>query len=264
MKLSQLFAIPKVSRRTWEVWRRNRDVFLKTIKVNFIPPIIEPLLYLAAIGFGLGTLISQDIDGHPYVEFIATALMAITIMNSSFFECTYASFVRMYYQKTFDAIVATPLNVDEVITGELLWGATRSTISATIVLGVVTAFGLVHSILALLVIPFSFLGGLMFAAIGMCFTAVTPKIDTLNYPTSLFITPMFLVSNTFFPLSSLPVGIQTFANAAVPLVQVVDITRGLSYGHLELDLLLNLAWIIVATLVVFVISVNLMKRRLIV
>lgn len=264
MKLGQLFALPNVSRRTWMVWRRNKDVFVKTIKVNFIPPIIEPLLYLAAIGFGLGMLVEQDIDGHPYVEFIGTALIAITVMNSSFFECTYASFVRMYYQRTFDGIVATPLNVDEVITGEILWGATRSTISAIIVLGVISAFGLVHSLFALLVIPFSFLGGLMFASIGMCFTAITPRIDNLNYPTSLFITPMFLVSNTFFPLALLPSGVQTFANAAVPLVQVVDFTRGLVYGSFQMSLLVNLAWIIVATIVVFVIAVNLMKHRLIV
>jgi len=263
MKRPGLFAMPNVSRRTWEVWKRNRDVFVKTIKVNFIPPMIEPILYLAAMGFGLGMLIDQEIEGHPYSEFIATALIAITIMNSSFFECTYASFVRMYYQKTFDAIVATPLNVDEVITGEILWGATRSTISATIVLGVIAAFGLVHSFLALLIIPFSFLGGLLFASIGMCFTAITPRIDNLNYPTSLFITPMFLVSNTFFPLTYLPSGVQTFANAAVPLVQVVDITRGMTYGTMEMSLLLNLAWILVVTFVVFVLSVNLMKRRLI-
>ncbi len=263
MKLNQLFAMPKVSHRTWDVWKRNRDVFVKTLKVNFIPPMAEPILYLAAIGFGLGLFV-KEIDGVSYAEFIAPALMAITIMNSSFFECTYASFVRMYYQKTFDAIVATPLNVDEVITGEILWGATRSTISATIVLGVVAAFGLVHSFLALLIIPFSFLGGLLFGAIGMCFTAITPKIDNLNYPTSLFITPMFLVSGTFFPLSALPSGVQAFANAAVPLVHVVDITRGLTYGNLEASLLLNLVWIVAVTLIVFVMSVNMMKHRLIV
>jgi lipooligosaccharide transport system permease protein len=169
----------------------------------------------------------------------------------------------MYYQKTFDAIVATPLNVDEVITGEMLWGATRSTISATIVLAVVSAFGLVHSVLAILIIPLSFLGGLLFASIAMCFTAVTPKIDNLNYPTSLFITPMFLVSGTFFPLSALPAGVQTVANAAVPLVHVVDLTRALTYGDLSWGLVLNLLWIVIVTAVFFVLSLNLMKRRLI-
>jgi len=263
MKLGWLLAKPDISRRTWAVWRRNKDVFVKTIKVNFLPPIAEPILYLAAIGFGLGLFV-EDINGVPYAEFIAPALVAITIMTASFFECTYASFVRMYYQKTFDAIVATPLNVDEVIAGEILWGATRSAISATIVLAVVSVFGLVQSVLALLIIPLSFLGGLLFASIAMCFTAVTPKIDNLNYPTSLFITPMFLVSGTFFPLSALPSGVQIFANAAVPLVHVVDLTRAFTYGDLEWNLLLNLLWIVVVTAVFFVLSLNLMKRRLIV
>ncbi len=173
MRPRALFSIPRISRRAWQVWRRDRDVFRKTLVVNFMAPLTEPFLYIMALGFGLGAFV-VDIDGKSYAEFIAPALIATTMMGASFFECTYGSFVRMYYQKTFDAIVATPLNVDEVIAGEMLWGATRSTIAATIVLGVVSAFGLVDSFLALLVIPFSFLAGLLFAVLAMCFTAITP------------------------------------------------------------------------------------------
>ena len=264
MKLRELFRIPNVSRRTWDVWRRNYDVFMKTYRVNFIPPIIEPILYLLAIGFGLGVLINQQIEGHTYPEFLAPALIGITIMTASFFECTYASFVRMYYQRTFEAIVSTPLNVDEVITGEILWGATRSTISAAIMLAVVTVFGLASYPFSLLIIPFSFLGGLLFGSLAMCFTAITPRIDSLNYPTSLFVTPMFLVSGTFFPLQSLPIGVQQFANAAVPLVHVVDISRAMTWGSLAPGLLLDLAWILVVTVVFFIIAVNLMRHRLVV
>ena len=263
MRIRQFFMLPKISRRTWQVWRRNRDVFMKTYKVNFIPPIVEPVLYLLALGFGLGLFV-KEIDGVSYADFIAPALLAITIMNASFFECTYASFVRMYYQKTFNAIVATPLNVDEVITGEILWGATRSTISATIMLGVIALFGLASFPMALLIIPFSFIGGLLFACLAMCFTAVTPRIDSLNYPTSLFVTPMFLVSGTFFPLSALPAAVQNFANIAVPLVHVVKISRAMTYGSLQLDLLWSLLWIAVVTVFFFIVSVNMMKRRLIV
>jgi lipooligosaccharide transport system permease protein len=98
----------------------------------------------------------------------------------------------------------------------------------------------------------------------MCFTAITPRIDSLNYPTSLFVTPMFLVSGTFFPLSSLPVGVQHFATAVVPLVHVVDISRAMTWGDLAPGLLLNLAWILIVTIVFFIIAVNLMRRRLIV
>lgn len=263
MKLKRLFALPRISRRTWMVWRRNKDVFLKTIKVNFVPPIVEPIIYLAALGFGLGFFI-DEIEGIPYADFLAPALIAITIMNASFFECTFASFVRMYFQKSFDAIVATPLNVDEVITGEILWGATRSTISATLMLGVITAFGLVHSLWALLLIPFSFIGGLMFASIAMCFTAITPKIDNLNYPTSLFITPMTLVSGTFFPISILPIAVQSVIVAIVPLFHVGDISRNLTFGDININILWSLLWILAVTAVFFLIAINLMKRRLIV
>ncbi len=263
MKPGQLFALPTLSWRTMEVWRRNAKVFMKTYRVNFIPPVVEPILYLAALGFGLGTFV-KSIEGVQYARWIAPGLIGITIMSSAFFECTYASFVRMYYQRTFDAIIATPLNVDEVIIGEILWGATRSVISTSIMLAVITVFGLASYPFALLAIPLAFVGGLLFATLGMCFTAVTPRIDSLNYPTSLFITPMFLVSNTFFPLSSLPSGVQTFANTVVPLVQVVDISRALTLGRLEFSLVLNLIWILIVTGVFLLVAVNLMKKRLIV
>jgi lipooligosaccharide transport system permease protein len=262
MKLRQLFALPSISRRTWMVWRRNKDVFTKTITVNFIPPIAEPIIYLAAFGFGLGSLVAMG--AKQYAEFLAPALIAITIMNASFFECTFASFVRMYFQKTFDAIVATPLNVDEVITGEMLWGATRSTISAVIMLAVVALFGLVHSLWILLLIPFSFIGGLLFAAIAMCFTAITPRIENLNYPTSLFITPMTLVSGTFFPLTVFPPVVQTVATAIVPLVHVADISRDLAVGNLSVNILWSLIWIVGVTVLFSLMAINLMKRRLIV
>jgi lipooligosaccharide transport system permease protein len=262
MKLRQLFALPSISRRTWMVWRRNKDVFTKTITVNFIPPIAEPIIYLAAFGFGLGSLVAMG--AKQYAEFLAPALIAITIMNASFFECTFASFVRMYFQKTFDAIVATPLNVDEVITGEMLWGATRSTISAVIMLAVVALFGLVHSLWILLLIPFSFIGGLLFAAIAMCFTAITPRIENLNYPTSLFITPMTLVSGTFFPLTVFPPVVQTVATAIVPLVHVADISRDLAVGDLSVNILWSLIWIVAVTVLFSLMAINLMKRRLIV
>jgi lipooligosaccharide transport system permease protein len=113
------FAIPKLTYRVWTVWRRNFDVFTKTIAVNFVPSLLEPILYLLAFGYGLGGFI-PSIRGQSYISFIAPALVAISIMNGSFFECTFASFVRMYFQKTFDAIVATPVSVEEVVAGELL------------------------------------------------------------------------------------------------------------------------------------------------
>lgn len=262
------FTIPNLTYRVWKVWRRNFDVFTKTIRVNFLPSLLEPILYLLAFGFGLGGFI-PSIQGQSYIAFIAPALVAISVMNGSFFECTFASFVRMYFQKTFDAIVATPVSVEEVVAGELLWGATRATFNTTIVLAVVAAFGLVSSPLFLLVIPLAFFGGLMFAAMAMCFTSVAPNIDFFNFPSFLFLTPMFFLCGTFFPLTSLPSAAQGAA-MVLPLTHVVNITRGLISGQLEpilglnpaVLILVSFAWIIAVTVFFFVLSINLMKKRL--
>jgi lipooligosaccharide transport system permease protein len=263
------FTIPKLTYRVWKVWQRNFDVFTKTIAVNFLPSLLEPILYLVAFGIGLGGFI-PSIRGQSYISFIAPALVAISVMNGSFFECTFASFVRMYFQKTFDAIVATPVSVEEVVAGELLWGATRATINTTIVLAVVAAFGLISSPLFLLVIPIAFFGGLMFASIAMCFTSVAPNIDFFNFPSFLFLTPMFFLSGTFFPLTSLPTAAQGAAMTALPLTHIVNIIRGVISGHLEpilglnstMLILVSLAWIILVTIFFFILSINLMKKRL--
>ncbi|CCJ36698.1 ABC-type multidrug transport system, permease component [Methanoculleus bourgensis MS2] len=253
----------EITGRVQSVWQRNLDAFLRTYRVNFIPPFIEPVLYLLALGFGLGTYI-ETVDGIPYPVFIAPALVSISVMYSSFFECTYSSFVRMYYQKTFDAIIATPVSIDEVIAGEMLWGATRGMIYATLMLPVLLIFGVVAMPSSLLLIPFAFLAGLLFAAIGMCFTAITPGIDALNYPSFLFITPMFLFSGTFFPLDLLPEPIQYFALAALPLTHVVSINRAITLPAFSPMNLLSLAWIAVATVLFFLLAIRLMRRRLIV
>ncbi len=263
--------LPRLTYRVWSVWRRNFDVFTKTIHVNFLPALLEPILYLAAFGFGFGALIGAnkipDWSG-SYIQFIAPGFIAITVMYGSFFECSYASFVRMYFQKTFDAIIATPVSVEEVIAGELLWGATRATFNGLIVLAVVAGFGLVSSPLFLLIPVVCFFGGLMFASIAMCFTALAPNIDFFNFPAFLFITPMFLLSGTFIPIPGqiLPVALGVF-----PLTHVVDLMRGLLFGELgpvsgltfEGVLLLGLFWIALATVVFFILSIRLMKRRLI-
>jgi len=261
--MPHILSIPPVTRRVAQVWHRNLVVFVRTWHVNFFPPLVEALLYLFAIGMGIGSYIT-DINGVPYVKFIAPAILAIAVMNSAFFECTYGSYVRMYYQKTFDAMIATPLSIEDVIAGELLWGATRSVIYVVIMLPVLAAFGVISLPLSLLVIPLAFLGGLMFAGIAMCFTAVTPGIDTLNYPAFLFITPMTLFSGTFFPLTILPPALQYFALAALPLTHLVAITRMLTEAAATPIALLHIAWIVVVTALFCIIAINLMRRRLIV
>jgi len=266
------FSFPKLTYKVWKVWHRNFDVFMKTIKVNFLPSLLEPILYLLAFGFGLGGFI-PNINGQPYINFLAPALVAVAIMNGSFFECTFASFVRMYFQKTFDAIVATPVSVEEVVAGELLWGATRSTINATIVLAVIALFGLITSPLFLLVPLIAFFGGLLFACIAMCFTAIAPNIDFFNYPSFLFVTPMLFLCGTFFPLTSptIPSSLQSVAMAILPLTHVVNLTRGaIAPGSVEpilglrpeLLIAISVFWLVLVTVFFFILAINLMKKRL--
>ncbi len=258
------WSLPKITRRAWKVWYRNLVVFFRTWHVNFFPPLIEAFLYLFAIGIGIGTYV-KEIDGIPYINFIAPAILSISVMNSAFFECTYGSYVRMYYQKSFDAMIATPLSIEDVIAGEILWGATRSLLYVIIMLPVLAAFGVISVPLSLLAIPLAFLGGLMFAGIAMCFTAITPSIDTLNYPSFLLITPMALFSGTFFPLSLLPEFMQYGALALLPLTHLVAIMRMITLPGLTGGLMvLHLSWIALVTVVVCIIAINLMRRRLIV
>jgi lipooligosaccharide transport system permease protein len=261
--MATLITIPRITRRAWKVWYRNLVVFIRTWKVNFFPPFIEAFLYLSAIGLGIGTYIGS-IDGIPYINFIAPAILAISVMNSAFFECTYGSYVRMYYQKSFDAMIATPLSIEDVIAGELLWGATRSVMYVAIMLPVLAAFGVISLPASLLAIPLAFLGGLMFAGIGMCFTGITPGLETLNYPAYLFITPMTLFSGTFFPLTLLPAIFQYLAVILMPLTHLVAAMRMCTLPGFSLAILVHLAWMGAVTVLLCTISINLMKRRLII
>ncbi|MDR2707773.1 MAG: ABC transporter permease [Nitrososphaerota archaeon] len=270
------FSIPRVSSNVWKVWQRNADVFRKTIGVNFLPSMLEPILYLFAFGFGLGGFI-PEINGVSYINFIAPALVAISLMHGSFLECTYGSFVRMYYQKTFDAIVATPISIEEVVAGELLWGATRGVINSSIVLAVIgisglfTAQPLITAPYFLLIPVIAFFGGLMFSAIAMCFTAIAPNIDFFNYPMFLLITPMLFLSGTFFPISSLPQTAQAIALTTLPLTHIVNLTRSVLTGSTEIIFGLNtqtlipisIIWITIAATIFFLLSINIMKKRLI-
>lgn len=254
-----------VSFRLRRVWQRNLTVYRKTWKIGFLPPLLEPLFYLVAFGAGLGALVGEVTyrgDTVPYVRFIAPALLAIAIMQNAFFETTYASYVRMYYQKTFDAMLATPLSLEDVITGEILWGATKSLIAATLMLAVLTPFGLVAYPQVLAVLPLALLGGAAFGSVGMWFTGMMPNIEVFNLPVFLFVTPMFLFSGTFFPLEALPPWAQAFAQV-FPLTHLVSLTRSLALGRADWGLCLPLAYLTVFAGVFYPLAVARMRRRLI-
>ena len=242
------------------VWQRNRDIFFRLWHSEAPGAVAEPIIILLAMGLGLGAYVGM-VDGQKYIEFIAPGIIAAYAMFSASFECTYGSFIRMEFQKTYDAIIATPLSVEDVIAGEIFWGATRSLMTGTVILTIAAAFQLVSSPWALLIPALCFLEGIMFASLAILFTSFAPAIYSFNYYFTLFITPMFFFSGVFFPLSSFPPIVQTLSWIA-PLTPVVRLSRALVNGEIQLDLLWALALIVALAILFFSISLVTMRRRL--
>ncbi len=247
-------------KRAFRVWQRNFKVYTKLYKSSIVLNFIEPTLYLIALGLGLGAFV-KEINGVPYINFIAPGIIAYSSMFAATFECTYGTFVRMTYQKTFDAILATPVNLDDLVAGELMWAATKSLFYGTIIMIVISLFGLVDSPFIVFIIPILFLSGLLFAVISMIFTAIVPGIDSFNYFYTLFMTPMFLFSGIFFPLDSLPPVVSKIA-FFTPLYHLVNICRSLSSGSLN-KTIWEIIWIFVVVTLFAPYSFRLMRKRVI-
>jgi lipooligosaccharide transport system permease protein len=247
-------------KRAFRVWQRHAKVYTKLYRSSIALNFVEPVLYLAALGLGLGAYV-REINGIPYVNFIAPGIIASSAMFAATYECSYGTYVRMTYQKTFDAILATPVNADDLIAGEMMWGASKSVLYGMIIMVVISVFGLVNSPLVLLVIPLLFVGGLIFAEISLVFVAIVPGIDSFNYFYTLLMTPMFLFSGIFFPVDGLPPLVVKIAYFT-PLYHLVNICRGLSSGDLFASLA-DAAWLVIVALVIAPYAFRLMRRRLI-
>jgi lipooligosaccharide transport system permease protein len=257
--------VQNLSWRFLKVWERNLVVYRRIWKINFLVPLFEPAFYILAFGLGFRAMIGNvSYAGATltYTEFMAPALVSTAVMWNSFFEATYASFVRMYYQKSFDAMLATPLSLEEIILAEVVWSATKAAAAAAIMILVLALLGYIEFPLGLLGILLAFLGGLAFGAIGMLFTGIVPTIDVFNLPIFLFITPMFLFSGTFFPISGLPQWAQS-VSLAFPLYHLVELQRLLSLGRMEGNPLLSVGYLIIFTSIFLVLSLRRMRRRLI-
>jgi len=242
------------------MWQRNRDVFFRLWHSEAPGAIIEPVLILVAMGLGLGAYVGL-IDGQRYIEFVAPGIIASYAMFAAVSECTYGTFFRMEERKTFDAIIATPLNVEDVVAGEIAWGATRSLLTGIIILAIEAAFQLVHTPWVLLIPFVCFLQGIMFSSISVFFASVVPSFYSFNHFFTLFVTPMFFFSGVFFPLSQFPGIIQSLSWIA-PLTPAVVLIRALFQGEFHIGLLGALGLIIAISVIFFSISLVTMRRRL--
>ncbi|HEY3375789.1 MAG TPA: ABC transporter permease [Candidatus Aquicultor sp.] len=243
------------------MWQRNWKIFRKVFWLASAPTLIEPFIYLLSLGIGLGVFV-HEVQGMSYTQFIASGLLASTVMFGASFETTYDSFVRMKYERTYDAVLATPLTIEDVIGGEILWGATRGYIGALTFLFIISLFGLVKSPAVLLLIPLLFVFALLFATIGMLFTALVSNILLFNYYFTLFITPLFLFSGIFFPVSTLPGWAQRLALFS-PLYHVVVVCRSFVNGTLNQGVLISALLVAGSAVLLFLVPIAIMKRRLI-
>ncbi len=250
---------------TWRAvrfWQRNLDVFRKYSLPSLVGPSIgEPLLYLLGLGFGLGTLVGR-VQGEPYVQFIAPGMVLSSAMFAAAYESTYGAYVRMIHQKTYEAVLSTPLSLEDVVAGDLLWGASKGAFNGSVMLTIVTVFGLSRSAWTLAVPLVIGLVALLFACLSLVVAALARSFEFFNYYLTLVVTPMFLFCGVFFPLDSLPAWAQTLARF-LPLTYAVQAARALMEGHPTLGDLLPLAGLIPPIVVGFFLAAGLIRRRLI-
>jgi lipooligosaccharide transport system permease protein len=247
------------SRRARHLVERNIYVY-RHGWIVILSGFFEPLFYLGSIGFGLGALVGT-VNGPggqpiPYQLFVAPALLASAAMNGAIAEGTFNFFFKLRYNKTFDAILATPLSAGDVAVGELVWALIRGGIYAVAFTLVMLVLGLVVSPLVLLAIPAALLIGFAFGAVAMAATSFMRTWQDFDL-IQLVVLPMFLFSGTFYPLDAYPDALRAFVQLT-PLYQGVDLLRSLVVGHVDGSLVVHVAYLAVMGLV----GLTIVGRRL--
>jgi lipooligosaccharide transport system permease protein len=223
--------------------------------------VLEPIVYLLAFGLGLSATLVDEVDGLPYVEYVGTGMVATAVIFSSALPAMFGTFVKHRFQNTYDAILAAPVDVEELVSAEMLWIGIRASVYGCVPLLVTIGFGLDPAPGMLLVPLFCFVTATAFAGFGITMAAIVAKIDQFNYVTALFVTPLFLVSGAFFPIDELPRGVQVVAQLN-PLHQLVELVRGGAFGYEAVDLL-RFAGLVGFALAIWRIAVNRMEARLV-
>lgn len=251
---------PAMSLRLVHVWRRNLLVWRKLAIPAMLGNLADPMLYMLGLGYGLGAMV-PEVGGVSYVAFLAAGTVCSSTMMTASFEAMYSGFSRMHVQRTWEAILNAPVTLDDVVLGEAAWAASKSLLSGTAVLLVAVVLDLVHSPLALGVLPVVFLTGLAFAGLGLIMTSLSPSFDFFTYYFTLVITPTLMVSDVFFPRDQLPAWLQALGSA-LPLSHAVAIARPLMRGALPEGAAGHLAVIAAYAAIGCYLAVVLARRRL--
>ncbi|MBE3065869.1 MAG: ABC transporter permease [Chloroflexi bacterium] len=244
-----------------KVWRRNAQVFIALLKFNILPALAEPLLYIFVFGLGIGSYITE-IEGVPYIEFVAAGILGSASILQATFECTYGSFFRMSIQGTFEGIISTPVSASEVGLGEIAWGASRGFFNSTLVLLVLLFLGVLHHWQVIFIPVLMFVAAFNFAALAVLITSRIAQMEYFRFYFAGFILPAQFMCGTFFPLARFPEAVQVIA-WIIPFTSVIDISRSLMLDRPLAPLLPEAVWVVISTLAFTELAVRSMHRRLV-
>jgi lipooligosaccharide transport system permease protein len=222
---------------------------------------VEPTFYLLAFGFGFGSLVSR-VGGYDYVEFVGTGTVATAVLFSSAFPAMFGTFIKYQFQRTYDAILAAPVDTEELVTAEALWIATRAGVYGCVPLLVALVFGLDPAWGMLTVPLIAFLAGFGWACFGICIAGFASSIENFSYIISAVLTPLFLVAGTFFPLSELPEWAQIAGNLN-PLHHCVELVRHAAFGFEGWSDVGRVAALVAFGLGMWRIAIHAMSRKLV-
>jgi lipooligosaccharide transport system permease protein len=216
-------------RHAMAVWQRNAAMYARTWKSNLLPNFFEPVFYLVSVGIGVGAYV-KTMGGVPYVDFLAPGLVCVAAMNGASFESTYNFYIRLAHDRAYDAMLTTPIESDDVLAGETAWAVTRALIYGVCFFAVVALAGLAPLPRALAVLPVVGLTGLLFAALGFAFCVRVPTIELFSYYFTMFLTPLFLFSDVFFPLDERLSPLWRSVAEVLPLLHPVRLARAAFHG----------------------------------
>jgi len=243
------------------VWYRHVQVYRQTLAANALPPILEPLFFFSAIAFGLGPYL-PSFEGMPYRAFIASGIIATSAMFTGAFETTFGTFVRLVFQKTYDSMLGTHLEVSEMFTGELLFTATKGFVFSAIVMLVTTAFGVQLNGWCALVPLVGAATGYLFGALGLVVCSYVKTINNFNFFLTGVISPMFFFSGTFFPIRGIHPALDVISQL-VPLTHGVELSRALYRQAFTLRTLWHLAALALFVVVLHLLAMRRMRQRVI-
>jgi lipooligosaccharide transport system permease protein len=222
---------------------------------------VEPTIYLVAFGFGFGSLVAK-VGGYDYVQFVGTGTVATAVLFSSAFPGMFSTFVKYQFQRTYDAILAAPVDTEELVTAEALWIAVRAGVYGCTPMLVAIAFGLNPSWGMLVVPVIGVVAGFGWAGFGILVAGRAKAIENFNYVISAVLTPLFLLAGTFFPLDRLPQWARTLAQIN-PLYHLVQLVRHAVFGFAGWHDLAHAGVLLLFGALMWRLAVAAMERRLI-